>query len=94
MRQGSLLPFAISSYRRSNHYRPIYAKALQTNEQLEAVLRSETRHRAIYSRKISVALNEGDKEYDVLLGSASILMAPLLYWAFMKLQRDEDAIIL
>jgi hypothetical protein len=71
-----------------------FVSVLFVPHELEGVLRSETQHRAIYSRKITVALNEGDKEYDVLLGSESILMAPNLYWAFMKLQRGDDAIIL
>lgn len=71
-----------------------YVLALLTPLRIVGPLQRTIRYRAVYSRKLMVDLPDGEEEFRVLLGTASMLIAPLLRWAFQQSQRDDEAIII
>lgn len=71
-----------------------YVLALLVPSRLKGPLYRATRYRAVYSRDLIVDLPDGEETYQVLLGTASLLIAPLLHWAFAQSQADDEAIIL
>ncbi|MBX3052155.1 MAG: type I-D CRISPR-associated helicase Cas3' [Caldilineaceae bacterium] len=70
-----------------------YVLALLVPERLNGTLQSQLRYRAIYSRKLLVGLTDGEKEFEVVLGSSALLLEPLMAWAFQQAQDSDEAII-
>jgi len=70
-----------------------YALALLVPERLDGTLRSQLRYRPIYSRKLLVDLANGEKEFEIVLGSSALLLEPLMAWAFQQAQDSDEAII-
>lgn len=70
-----------------------YITALLVPDPLCGLLFKETRFRQIYSRDLFVDLNGKETQYQVLLGTAALLMSPLLKWAFQKWEKEGDEAI-
>lgn len=70
-----------------------YVLALLIPDRLTGTLQSQLRYRTIYSRKLMVDLTDGEKEFDVVLGSSALLLEPLMAWAFQQAQDSDEAII-
>jgi CRISPR-associated endonuclease/helicase Cas3 len=71
-----------------------YVLSLLIPRQLRGHLFSTIRHTDVYSWELVVDLDDGEETYDVILGTASLLVAPRMRWAFEQSQKEDEAIIL
>ncbi len=71
-----------------------YITALLVPDPLCGLLFKETRFRQIYPRDLFVDLNGVAVQYQIVLGTAALLMSPLLKWAFQKWEKEGDEAII
>lgn len=71
-----------------------YVPALLVPTEKRGNLQRALAQRPVYPRKLLVRAGREDVEYEAILGSNALLMAPILRWVFHRDQRKEESAII
>jgi CRISPR-associated endonuclease/helicase Cas3 len=71
-----------------------YVPALLIPSEKRGILQRAIAQRPVYPRKLNVRIGQQDEEFEAILGTNALLMAPLLWWFFQLEHRKEETAII